>query len=264
MTAVTIGLAQMLVRPGDVAGNLQRAAELVAEAASRGCDIVVLPECADVGWTDVRATDLAQPIPGPTSDFLCDLARTHSIMIASGLTEREEGRVYNAAVLIDRAGEILARHRKINELSFAREIYDIGTELKVVDTEFGAVALNICADNYVGSLALADAQAAMGAQLMLSPSSWAVPAGHDDEATPYVEWQEPYRLIGERHGIPVVGVSNVGPVETGEWAGWACIGRSLATNAAGQIVSWGSYGVDASELNVVRIDVPDGTAPASA
>ncbi|HRN28241.1 MAG TPA: carbon-nitrogen hydrolase family protein [Terrimesophilobacter sp.] len=256
MTFATIGLAQTLVHPGDVDGNLRRAAEMVAEAASKGCDIVVLPECVDVGWTDVRAVEFAQPIPGVTSDFFCELARTHSIMIATGLTEREGDRIYNAAILVDRTGTIVAHHRKINELEFARKIYDIGTELKVVDTEFGPVALNICADNYVSSLALADAQAAMGARLMLSPSSWAVPADHDDEATPYVEWQEPYQAIGKRHGIPVIGVSNVGPVETGEWAGWVCIGRSLATDASGEIVGWGSYGVDASELTVVRIDVP--------
>lgn len=256
MTAVTIGLAQSLVLPGDVDGNLQRAEEMVAEAATQGCDIVVLPECVDVGWTDVRATELAQPIPGSTSDALCNMARKHGVMIASGLTEREGDGVFNAAILADRTGEIIARHRKINELDFAKKIYGVGKELKVVETEFGPVALNICADNYVQSLALADAQAAMGARLMLSPSSWAVPADHNDIATPYVEWQEPYRLIGERHGIPVVGVSNVGPVETGEWAGWACIGRSLATDSSGKIVSWGSYGAYASELNVVSIDVP--------
>lgn len=257
MTAITVGLAQALVLPGDLEGNLQRAGELVAEAARSGCDIVVLPECVDVGWTDVRARELAQPIPGSTSDFLCHLALTHSIIVASGLTERDGDVVYNAAVLIDRAGTIIGRHRKINELEFARKIYGVGQELKVVDTEFGVVALNICADNYVDSLALADAQAAMGAKLVLSPSSWAVPPGHDDEANPYIEWQEPYRIIGQRHGIPVVGVSNVGPVETGEWAGWECIGRSLATDARGEIVSWGSYGVRASELKTVRVDLPD-------
>jgi len=257
MTAVTIGLAQTLVIPGDVRGNLTRAAELVDEAVRNNCDIVVLPECMDVGWTDTRAHELAQPIPGSTSDFLCAMARKNSILIASGLTERDGEQVYNSAILIGRDGEILARHRKINELEFARKIYGVGKELKVVDTEFGLVALNICADNYVDSLALADAQASMGARLLLSPSSWAVPAGHDDEATPYVEWQLPYRLIGERHNIPVIGVSNVGPVETGEWSGWSCIGRSLATDASGNIVSWGSYGSLASELKVVQLELPD-------
>lgn len=257
MRSIRVGLAQLLVVAGDVTGNLERAAEMVEEAGHQHCDIVVLPECFDVGWTDVRASELAEPIPGATSNALCGMAKDNSIMIASGLTERDGAAIYNAAVLIDRSGAILTKHRKINELDFAQRIYGVGSELKVVDTEFGRVALNICADNYIGSLHLADAQAAMGAELMLSPSSWAVPSGHDDEATPYVEWQEPYREIGQRHGIPVVGVSNVGAVETGEWAGWRCIGRSLATDASGNIASWGSYGVDASELKVATIELPD-------
>lgn len=257
MRTVTIGLGQVLVLPGDVAGNLDRVAAVVGAARESHCDIVVLPECVDVGWTDVRAGELARPIPGETSDFLCELASRYSIMIASGLTERDGDAVYNAAVLIDRRGVVVATHRKINELDFARKLYGRGRELKVVETEFGCIALNICADNYIDSLALADAQAAMGAQLMLSPSSWAVPPNYDDVATPYIEWHEPYRVIGERHGIPVIGVSNVGPVETGEWAGWSCIGRSLATDDQGQIVSRGSFGVDASELNVVKIALPD-------
>lgn len=257
MTTARIGLGQMLVEPGDLQGNLDRARSMVAEASAAGCSIIVLPECMDVGWTDERARDLATSVPGPTTDVLCTLAREFDIMIASGVTERAAGDIHNAAVLIDRTGAILAHHRKINELDFARELYTIGTELKVVDTEFGRIALNICADNYVDSLELAAAQAAMGATLLLSPSSWAVPPGHDDVATPYVEWETPYSLIGQRHGIPVVGVSNVGPVTTGEWAGWACIGRSLATDASGAIAARGSYGVGASELITVDVELPD-------
>ncbi len=226
MTPVRIALGQMLVVPGDVEGNLSRARLMVAEAAEAGCAVVVLPECMDVGWTDERARDLAEPIPGATSAALCALASENDIVIASGLTEKEGDRIYNAALLIGRDGNILLHHRKINELDFARTLYDTGTSLGVVDTEIGRIALNICADNYVDSLHLAAAQAAMGAQLLLSPSSWAVPPGHDDVIDPYVEWETPYSLIGERHGVPVVGVSNVGPVVTGEWKGWACIGRS--------------------------------------
>lgn len=252
-----IALAQMLVVGGDVAGNLARAAERVVEAAARGADLVVLPECLDVGWTDNRARELAQPVPGPTSEILCAVARDNQVWIAAGLTERDGAKVRNAAILVDRAGVIRARHRKINELAFAQTLYTPGEELRVVDTEFGRIGLNICADNYIDSLHLATAQIAMGARLIVSPSSWAVPPGHDDAVTPYVEWEEPYRTLGRRHGVPVVGVSNVGPVATGEWAGWACIGRSLATDAEGEILVKGSYGVDADELLVVDLELPD-------
>lgn len=251
VTSVKVGLAQTLVMPGQVAENLARVAAMVEEAHRESCDIVVLPECVDVGWADLRASELATPIPGSTSEFFCALAKRFEIMIASGLTERAGDSVFNAAVLIDRKGRILTTHRKINELDFARLVYGVGSQLRVVESEFGKIALNICADNFPESLALADAQAAMGAVLMLSPSSWAVPPNHDEEATPYALWDEPYGLIGRRHGIPVVGVSNVGPVTTGKWAGRACIGRSVATDASGQVVVRGSYGVEASELRTV-------------
>lgn len=255
MTSVRIGLGQMLVVPGDLPGNLERARDMVKQAAWAGCRIIVLPECMDVGWTDERARDLATTIPGATTDTLSALAREFDIMIASGVTERNGDAVHNAAVLIDSTGRIVLQHRKINELDFAKQLYTTGTELKVADTEFGRIALNICADNYVDSLELAAAQAAMGATLLLSPSSWAVPPGHDDDATPYVEWETPYALIGERHGVPVVGVSNVGPVTTGEWTGWVCIGRSLATDATGAIVAKGPYGIDAAELLQIELEL---------
>lgn len=247
----------MLVVGGDVAGNLARATARIVEAAARGADLVVLPECLDIGWTDSRARDLAEPVPGPTSEALCAAARGNRVWVAAGVTERDGDKLRNAAILVDREGVVRARHRKINELAFARALYTPGEELRVVDTEFGRIGLNICADNYIDSLHLATAQIAMGARLIVSPSSWAVPPGHDDTVTPYVEWEEPYRTLGERHGVPVVGVSNVGPVATGEWAGWACIGRSLATDADGRIAAKGSYGVDADELLVVDLELPD-------
>ncbi len=255
-----IALVQMLVVAGDVAGNLARAAERTVQAAARGADLVVLPECLDVGWTDSRARELAEPIPGPSSDVLCAAARENRIWLAAGLTEQDGDKVRNAAILIDRTGAIRVRHRKINELAFARALYTPGEELRVVDTEFGRIGLNICADNYVDSLHLATAQIAMGARMIVSPSSWAVPPGHDDAVTPYVEWEEPYRTLGQRHGVAVVGVSNVGPVVTGEWAGWSCIGRSLATDPRGEILAKGSYGVDADELLVVDLELPDRAA----
>lgn len=254
MTTISAALGQMLVVPGELSANVARACDMIGEAGRAGCDIIVLPECLDIGWTDLRAAELATAIPGPVTDRLTRQCRDHAIYAAAGITERDGDTVRNSAILIDRSGEILAHHRKINELPFAQRVYRPGQSLRVVDTEFGVVALNICADNYVSSLALADAQAAMGAQIIVSPSSWAVPPDFDDAATPYVEWQEPYRLIGERHGIPVIGVSNVGPVTTGEWAGWQCIGRSLATYADGSVASWGSYGPDAVELNTVTIE----------
>lgn len=253
--SIVVGMAQLLVIPGDVPGNLARVEQMAQEAADQGCDIVVFPECVDIGWADARAREFATSVPGPTSEFLCSLAKRFGVLMAAGLTERDQDRIYNAALLIDRAGTILAHHRKINELDFAREIYSVGTSLGVAETEFGKVALNICADNFSGSLALARAQAAMGAVLLVSPSSWAVPPDHDEADKPYRMWDEPYGRIGRECGVPVVGVSNVGTIDTGPWRGYECIGRSLATTPDGQVALRASYGVDAVELRVTEIQL---------
>src|SRR4051812_47581792 len=70
-----VGMAQVLVEGGRPEANLARAAAAVREAAARGCRLVVLPECVDLGWTDPSARTLAQPIPGPHAGALIGAAR---------------------------------------------------------------------------------------------------------------------------------------------------------------------------------------------
>ena len=62
-----VGMAQVLVEGGRPDANLDRAVGVVAEAAGRGCRLVVLPECLDLGWADPSARDLARPIPGSSA-----------------------------------------------------------------------------------------------------------------------------------------------------------------------------------------------------
>lgn len=250
--SVRVGMGQMLVEPGQREANLARAAQMVGRAAAAGCDVVVLPECLDLGWTHASARTQAQPVPGPTATVLAEMAADHGIMIAAGLVERADERVYNSAILLSAQGEVLLRHRKVNELDFARALYATGTTVGVADTAQGRVGLNICADNHV--TALGHAQGAMGARILLSPSSWAVPPDHDNERTPYgEEWVRPYRELALTHGMPVIGVSNVGPVVGGTWDGWRCIGSSLAVGADGTVLAQGPYGEDAEELVVVTV-----------
>jgi predicted amidohydrolase len=89
-----LAMGQMLVEGGEVERNLNRAAHMVQDAARQGCAVVVLPECLDVGWTDPSARQLAQPIPGPTSEKLNRLARQFRLYLAAGLTERARNRLY--------------------------------------------------------------------------------------------------------------------------------------------------------------------------
>ncbi len=253
--AVRIGMAQMLVMPGALEDNLARAADMIRAAAADGCAIVVLPECLDLGWTSATARGFAQPVPGRVSARLCEAAASAGITVVAGLTERDGDRLFNSAILIDEHGVLLAKHRKINELDFARKIYDAGTSLSVVPTEHGVIGMNICADNAYSSLALGRAMGLMGADIVLSPCAWAVPPDFDNTIRPYGdEWVTSYGALARETGMPVIGVSNVGPVVGGEWDGWRCIGASLAVGADGEVIAQAPFS-DTEQL-LIAVDVP--------
>jgi N-carbamoylputrescine amidase len=253
---VRIGMAQILVEGGQSGANLGRAVAMIERAAAAGCDVVVLPECMDVGWMHPAARELAQPVPGPSSDRLAGAARAHAVYVVAGLTERAGDRVYNSAVLLGPDGRLLLRHRKINELDIAHGLYAIGDSLGVAHTPLGTIAISVCADNFPDTLCFAHAQARMGAQLLLSPAAWAVDAGHDDATERYgAIWETGYTSVARLFDMAVVGVSNVGRLAAGPWRGRKCIGCSLAVAPGGTVLARGPYGDAAEELVVVDVPV---------
>jgi predicted amidohydrolase len=257
MTKVALAMAQIEVEPGEPAVNLRRACQAVAEAARAGCDLVVLPECLDLGWGDTSARDLAQPLPGPHSQMLASAAQANGIVVAAGLVERSGSSLFNSAVLVDTEGRIRLHHRKIHELDeVVSHLYRHGEQLAVSRLRLGGhehvVGLNICADNAPDSIALGQALGWMGAQLIVSPCGWAVPPGFDNDATPYgASWRASYGQLAREHGLYVVGVSGVGRLRHGPWAGWSVIGSSLAVGPDG-VLSQAPFGSAALEV----VEVP--------
>jgi len=250
---VRVGMAQMLVEGGQPEANLRRAVRMVREASGMGAQIVVLPECLDLGWTHPSARKVAQPVPGPHSERLADAAIDAGVYVVAGLVEREGDRIYNSAVLIYPDGRIMLKHRKINELSIAFDLYETGTSLAVAETPIARIGVNICADNFRGSLVLGHSLGRMGAQVLLSPSAWAVQADHDNTKEPYGPfWIDSYSELARLYEMPVIGVSNVGPMEAGPWAGMKCIGASIAVGHDGALVRQLSCGEQAEELAVVE------------
>lgn len=247
-------MGQILVEGGAAEKNLRRATDMIGAAAEKGCSVVVLPECLDFGWTHPSARSQSKPIPGPYSDKIATAANEYSIYVVAGLTEMCGDRIYNSAILISPEGEILAKHRKINVLDIAQDLYSIGNVLSVVETPLATIGLDICADNFPNSLVFAHSLARMGCNLLLSPSAWAVDADYDNERKPYGgTWTRGYCLLGKLYDLTIVGVSNVGWMTGGPWKGRKCIGCSLAVGPGGKILAQGSYGEDAEELIVVEI-----------
>ncbi len=253
-----VGMAQMLVVPGAIEENLSRAVAMIDAGGSAGCDVVVLPECLDLGWTWPEARRLAHPIPGVASERLCVAAASAGVAVVAGLNESDGDRLFSSAILIAADGVLLTKHRKIHEMDFARELYSQGTSLHAADTPLGIIGVDICADNAYSSLALGRALAAMGVQVLLSPCAWAVPPGFDNSVRPYGdEWVTAYGALARETGMPVIGVSNVGPVVGGEWDGWACIGASLAVGSDGEIVVQAPFGKVAEAFLTIEVLLPN-------
>lgn len=252
MESLRIGMGQILVEGGRPEANLARAVEMVGRAAADGCRLVVLPECLDLGWTHPSARELAQPIPGPVSDGLARAASDAGLWVVAGMVERAGDRLYNTALLISPSGEIVSKHRKINELQLAHDLYAQGAAVSAADTPLGRIGVNICADNFPDSPELGSALGRMGCRLLLSPCAWAVDADHDQQREPYGQmWVDAYTNLAKTYGMAVVGVSCVGQLDAGPWAGRKCIGRSLAVGPDGNILERLPYGETAEALGVV-------------
>ena len=253
MRTIRIGMIQMKVIFHEPAQNLARARTLCRQAASDGAEICILPECMDLGWGTPHAAALADPIPGRTSDALCQIARECGIWLVSGITEQDGDRVYNAALLISDEGRIMHKHRKINLLTGVEDVYAVGDRLGVTETPFGTIGISICADNAIQSTCLGDSLARMGAQMILSPCAWAVKPDRNISIEPYGnEWHAPYGKLSSAYGIPVVGVSNVGDVSEGTWKGWHAIGHSIAYAAYGSCQVILPYGKDAETVHILE------------
>jgi predicted amidohydrolase len=250
-----LALAQMRVDPGQLEANLDRAEERIAQAAEWKADLILLPECLDLGWTDESALHKAAPIPdGETCRRLIQAAVQNRIHVCAGLTELAGDRRYNAAILISPEGRVLLHHRKIHELDIAKSLYATGDRLSVVDTELGRLGVMICADGFAPGQSVARTLALMGARVIISPCAWAVPADFDQATQPYgKEWIENYGLVCRDHAIHIAGCSNVGFIGSGPWQGRMCIGNSLVMGPQGREIMRLPYGMHSDSLILCKL-----------
>lgn len=245
-----LAMVQMRVVGGEPRDNLARATHHIAVAAAAGAQVVLLPEALDWGWTHPDAAGAAGTVPdGPACCALRAAARDHRVHVCGGLTERAGDRVYNAAVLLSPAGEVLLHHRKLNELEIGHGEYAQGDRLGAVETPLGTFGLMICADAFAPGQVVARTLGLMGAQVILSPCAWAVPADHDNVREPYGQlWRDHYGPVARDFRLWIAGCSNVGVLTGGPWAGRHCIGCSLLVGPDGREGQMGPYGAAAEAV----------------
>ena len=144
------------------AENLRNITTLVRDAAKRGAQIIVLPECAVQGyldpitWTSWTKSEgsgpavagVAEPVPGPSTRAMSDLARELDVYLCVGIIEAGTNGFFNSQVLLNPAGKIIAHHRKKSLWTPGDSMWCARGDLpvQVVDTEFGRLGLMICYD----------------------------------------------------------------------------------------------------------------------
>jgi len=260
-----LALVQMLIEGGRKEANLRRALERIAQAAASHAQVVVLPEALTLGWTHPSSRTGAEEIPeGQSCRMLGDAARRHGVYVCAGLVERAGNKVFNSAVLIEPGGNVILHHRKLNELDIGREFYATGDRLGVVPTPFGTFGVMICADAFAPGQVVSRTLGLMGADVILSPCAWAVPADHDHQKDPYGKlWLDNYCPVARDFGLWIAGVSNVGWLTDGPWKGRKCIGCSLAVGPGREPALSGPYGVDADTILYVDVEPrPKTSSPA--
>jgi predicted amidohydrolase len=165
--------------PLDRAANLARIDARLA-AISGQTDLAVMPECADVGYTPEAEgwLEAAQPVPGPGTEALCEMAERHGIALVCGVLEADAlaaGLYYSTAVVIDKSGELIGRYRKSHLYPKEHLWLRAGSELPLFELDGVRVGIAICFEAAISPIFTE--LAVRGAQLVVNPS--AVPVGFD-------------------------------------------------------------------------------------
>ena len=233
---VRVAVCQILVIDGDREGNFRRIEYALEGARAGRADIAAFPESAILGWENPDAHRLATPIPGTDSDRIATLARKYGMMISIGVDEKNGEHLYGSAILVDKTGKLMWKHRKLNVLPKLMDPpYTVGKpeDIGAVDTEFGRIGVVICADMFVD--AYTERIRELKPDLMLVPFGWAA----EVDRWPAHERDLERLVVGraEMWKCPVVGTDLVGVMMHGPWTGRTFGGGSVVAGGSGKVLA---------------------------
>lgn len=258
---VKIGLVQMRCE-AEPEVNLARAVEGVEEAARRGAQVVCLPELFRSRYLcqreDPRHFDLAEPIPGPSTDALGKVAAERGVVIVAPLFERREAGLYhNTTVTLDADGRLAGRYRKMHvpdDPLYHEKFYftpgDLG--FGAVTTRPARIGTLICWDQWFPEAARLTALA--GAQVLFYPTAigWQFDEGSEVDRAQHDAWETIQRSHAIANAVFVVAVNRVGPESDIRF--W---GQSFVADPFGRVLARASAtpGEDGLEVLVVDCDL---------
>ncbi len=139
----------MKCKLGDKQANLRQIQSLAQRLRHREVDIVCFPELVTTGYTlHEKWVDLAEPVPGPTTETLGRIAREFGFYLIAGMPERDpqSDRIFNSAVLMTPEGDLAGVYRKVHLWNEEREYFAPGDRFQVFETKIGRIGVGICYD----------------------------------------------------------------------------------------------------------------------
>lgn len=259
-----VGILQQCVTE-DVKANMRHIAEGIERLADDGAQLVVLQELHNSLYfcqtEDVDNFNLAEPVPGPSTEFYGGLARRFGVVIVTSLFEkRAAGLYHNTAVVMERDGSIAGKYRKMHipdDPAYYEKFYftpgDIG--FHPIDTSVGRLGVLVCWDQWYPEAARL--MALQGAEILVYPTA----IGYADSDTPDEQerqreaWTTVQRGHAVANGLPVVTANRVGfePDPSGQTKGISFWGSSMAVGPQGEML-WRA-GRDEEESVVIDIDM---------
>jgi N-carbamoylputrescine amidase len=257
----TVGLVQMRCA-ADPEENLARAEQRIAEAARAGAQIVCLQELfrSEYFCRDERADlfDLAEPVPGPTTERLARLAKDAGVTVVASLFERRApGLYHNTAAVLNPDGQLAGIYRKMHipddPLYFEKFYFtpgDLG--FKVFATRYGRLGVLVCWDQWYPEAARLTAL--RGAEILFYPTAigWHPSEKAEHGAAQHGSWELIQRSHAVANGCYVVSVNRTG--HEGDPAGgiefW---GQSFVADPSGAILAKAS--ADQEEILVAPLDL---------
>ena len=245
--------------------NITRLASGIANLAEHGEQLIVLQELHNSLYfcqtENVNLFDLAEPIPGPSTNFYGELARQYGVVIVTSLFERRAAGLYhNTAVVIEKDGTIAGKYRKMHipdDPAYYEKFYftpgDLG--FHPIETSLGKLGVLVCWDQWYPEAARL--MALQGAELLIYPTAIGYESSdtEDEQQRQREAWTTVQRGHAVANGLPVVSVNRVGyePDPSGQTKGIQFWGSSMVVGPQGEMLYRASEVEE--ECTIVSVDL---------
>ena len=249
----------------DLQANFDKISKQIVAAAKQGAQLVLLQELHNSPYfcqtEETRQFDLAETIPGPSTDRLSALAKQHQLVIVASLFEkRAAGLYHNTAVVLDADGSLAGRYRKMHipdDPGFYEKFYftpgDLGFE--PIQTSLGRLGILVCWDQWFPEAARLMALA--GAELLLYPTAigWDPEDQGDEQQRQLDAWVTVQRAHAVANGIPVAACNRTGfeAAPDGSGKGIQFWGNSFIAGPQGELLARASH--DKEEILYATLDM---------